>query len=619
MKKERKSCPLYGIAIALALAFALVGYRLVDLQIFRHSDLSQLAQKNTRRLNIREPLRGQIRDSRGNPLAMSMPAKVICADPSLIGNRQPEIARVIAPLLQTNEMSVIERLLPKTREVNGKIITNQYVVLKRKVSLETWSKIQEAMTNLTFGVDEKLLKPSERVFYRNLRNKAIFAEEDQLRVYPNHQLAAHVIGYVGGDEQVGQNGIERALNSKLTGVRGWLRTETDGRRRELVMYRDQDVDPHNGMNVVLTIDSGLQDIVETELAEAMARHTPISISCVMMRPKTGEILAMATLPTYDPNSPGSSRPEALRNRVITDIAEPGSTFKIVVVSAALNEKRIKLSDVYDCEHGRFYFGGRVLHDHESYGPLTVEQIITKSSNIGSAKIAIQKLGEDTLYDYIKKFGFGTRTGIPLPGEVSGIVHPVDKWSKVSIAQIPMGHGIAVTPMQMVMAMSAIANKGMLMRPMLVSRLEDENGTTVAQFQPQPSRRVVSEEAAYEMTKALKTVPSKDGTAVEAHLENYTVAGKTGTAQKVENGTYARGKYYSSFIGFFPADDPELCISVVMDEPKNGHYGGKTAAPVFKNIAERAARYLNLRPDIAPEPAVQDVIAANLPSHEQRKF
>lgn len=595
------------LGVMLATGFVALGYRLVELQINRHEELRLLSQKQTRHTIYRESMRGQIKDCRGNPLAMSVPVKTVCADPTLIGSHQLQVARVLAPLLQTNEHYLVERLSPRTREVDGRMVTNQYIVLKRKVPLETWEKVSLAMSNLTFGIDEKALRQSQKLFYRNLRRNAIFQEEDQMRVYPNGRLASHVIGFVGGDDDDGQNGIELSFNQKLTGVRGWRRTES-AKGRELVAYRDQNVEPRDGMNVVLTIDSGVQNIVETELAEAMARHTPISVSCIVIRPRTGEVVAMATLPDYDPNRAGNSPSEALRNRVICDIAEPGSTFKIVVVSAALHQSALKLSDVFFCENGRFPYAGRILHDHESHGNLTVEQIITKSSNIGAAKIGI-RLGEEALYSYIKQFGFGTETGLPLPGEVNGIVHPPTKWSKVSIAQIPMGHGLASTPVQTAFAMAAIANGGRLMRPMLVSRVEDTQGKVVGTVEPQMVRQVINENAARQTVKALKTVISEEGTASKARLENYTVAGKTGTAQKVENGRYVHGKYFSSFIGFFPADDPELCISVVMDEPKNGHYGGQTAAPVFHNIAERAARYLNIRPDIQ----TKDTFAAVAPA------
>jgi cell division protein FtsI/penicillin-binding protein 2 len=281
--------------------------------------------------------------------------------------------------------------------------------------------------------------------------------------------------------------------------------------------------------------------------------------------------------------------------MITDIVEPGSTFKVVVASAVLNEKLVRLGDVFNCENGVFFYGGRTLHDHDSYSALTVEGIITKSSNIGAAKLGI-RLGEERLYEYMRNFGFGQTTGIPLRGEQAGIVHPVKKWSKVSIAQIPMGHGIAVTRMQMIMAMCAIANDGWLMRPMLVDRLEDQEHNLVAKYGPLRLRQVISEQASRDMVTALKTVVSTNGTAVKAAMENYTVAGKTGTAQKVENGRYVHGKYFSSFIGFFPADEPELCIAVMLDEPRQGYYGGTTAGPTFKQIAERAANYLNIRPD-----------------------
>ena len=600
-----KNKRLMVLASLLALALVSLTYQLVALQLLRHEELQATAETNTRRTTVREPLRGQIRDCRGNPLAISVPAKVVCADPTLLGNYQPQIAKLLAPLLQTNESYLVERLTPKTREVEGKTVTNKFVVLKRKVPLETWQKIQGIMTNLTFAAEAGKLKQSEKSFYNYLRRSAIFTRDDQLRVYPNQNLAAHVLGYVGGDEEAGQNGIELAFNQQLTGTAGWLRTETDVRRREMVAYRDQDVEPRDGLNVVLTIDAGLQNIVETELAEAMPKHSPISISCTVIRPKTGEILAMATLPNFDPNRPGAFSMDALRNRVISDISEPGSTFKIVVVSGALNDGVVKLTDQFNCENGAFAYAGKVLHDHERYGVLSVERIITKSSNIGAAKIAIERLHEQKLYDYIRDFGFGKKTGLPLPGEVSGIFHPLKNWSKVSVAQIPMGQGIATTPLQTMMAMCAIANHGKLMRPMIVSRLEDAEGNEVVHNSPQEVRQVISASAAHEMVTALKTVVSDDGTAPKARLDHYTVAGKTGTAQKAENGVYAHGKYFSSFIGFFPADEPELCISVVMDEPKNGHYGGQTAAPVFKDIAERAARYLNLKPDLQPDLAVED--------------
>ena len=267
---------------------------------------------------------------------------------------------------------------------------------------------------------------------------------------------------------------------------------------------------------------------------------------------------------------------------------------------------VRLDDPFYCEQGHFEYAGKVLHDHEPFGTLTTEGIITKSSNIGAAKIGI-KLGEDRLYNYASDFGFGDRTGIPLPGEVGGILHPVKDWSKVSIAQIPMGHGVAVTRLQMALAMSALANDGWLMRPMLVKYLTDRSGNIVEQYAPQHVRQVVSDATDKEMIEALKTVVSADGTAPGAAMKDYVVAGKTGTAQKVENGTYATDKYMASFIGFFPADHPQVCISIVMDEPKEGYYGGQVCGPVFRDVAEKCASYLNIPPDgNLPQPNTMQV-------------
>jgi cell division protein FtsI/penicillin-binding protein 2 len=606
---------LYVMAVFLGGALAALGYRLVDLQVARHGEFEALAQQNTVRTIERKPMRGQILDMHGTPLAYSQPAKVICADPTLLGPYRKEVAHALAPLLQTGEASLADRLIPRLVEENGKTNISKYVLLQRKVPLETWEKIRQTMAGLSFGVDESKLKSTNRTFYTNLRTKAIFTEEDRIRNYPGQRLAAHVLGFVGNDDdETGLAGIECSFNSKLEGFAGWRKTELDKHQRELVAYRDQDVAPRDGLNVVLTIDAGLQNIVECELAEGAKAHSPISISCMMVRPRTGEILAMATLPNFDPNHPGVFPINDLRNRVVSDVAEPGSTFKIVVVTGALNEHLVTPSDVFNCGMGQFFYAGHTLHDHKSYADLSVEQIITKSSNIGAAKIGI-RLGDTTLWQYMHNFGFGQRTGIPLPAEVPGIVHAVSNWTKVSIAQIPMGQGVAVTPLQMVMAMSALANKGLLMRPMLVSRLEEPNGKVAVQYEPQPVRRVADQEAISEMVKALKTVPTSEGTAPQARLDHYTVAGKTGTANKVEKGQYVV-KFYSSFIGFFPADNPELCISVVMDDPKDGHYGGDVAAPVFHAIAERAANYLNLKPDIAPEPApAQTLTVAASATHQ----
>jgi cell division protein FtsI/penicillin-binding protein 2 len=628
MAKKLQYRRLLALGTLLVLAFAGLACRLVDLQVLRHAELQAREENLTKHVDRLQPRRGDILDIKGNLLATSVFVKTVCANPSLMSNRYVEVAHALAPLLQTNELELAQRLMPRTRLENGRVEPVQYVMLKQKVPAEVWEKIRETMMSFTNNPGEKKLSAVERTFYENLRKSAVYTEplDDQLRTYPNQRLAAHVLGYLGSVEKTndgvrsveveGVAGIEAELNDKLSGVGGFRVTERNGKQQELVALRAEDVEPRDGLNVVLTIDSVIQNIVETALAEGMAKHSPESISAVVIRPRTGEILAMATLPNFDPNNPGGTggSPDAWCNRLISTPSEPGSTFKIVVVSGALEERTVTLSQQFFCENGDFLYAGRHLHDHEPYGTLSVENIITKSSNIGAAKIGIT-MGEDRLYEYIRAFGFGDRTEIPLPGESRGIVHPVKKWTKVSIAQIPMGQGVAVTPLQMAMAMSAIANGGVLMRPMLVDRLQDEDGTTVVKYEPQRVRRVISEETDREMIEALKTVVSADGTAPMAALDNYTVAGKTGTAQKSDGVQYL-DKFYSSFTGFFPADNPEICIYVSLDDPKGVHYGGQVAAPVFKQIAEEAATYLNIRPDRDPDTDLRGKVAAGpvLPSN-----
>jgi len=605
---------MLALTLMVCAAFAGLGYRLVDLQVLRHDELAKLAQDNTQREIRQAPRRGDILDARGNLLATSVPVKTVCADPSLIGNQQALVAQALAPLLQMPEGEIYPKLFPRvSKNEKGETVTNNlhYARLKKNVSEETWQKIQLAMSRMSFGVDETKLAKTNRQFFNNLRQSAVFAEPDQMRVYPNGSLAAQVIGFPGVEEfkldgrpisQIsGHGGVELSLNSSLSGVAGWRVTATDSKQRELVALRDEDVQPRDGLNVVLTIDAAIQHILESELADAMKEHDPVSITGIVTRPRTGEILAMASLPDFDPNNPGAAPPEALRNRVISDVMEPGSTFKTIVVSGALNEHVVSLNDVIFCENGLFYYGGIPLQDaeHDHFGNLTVEQILEKSSNIGASKIGI-KLQAPKLYDYMTRFGLGAQTGIPLPDESSAqnFVRPPDKWGKYSLAQIPMGQGVAVTRLQMVMAVGAIANGGVLMRPMLVKRLQDRDGKVVQQYEPQTVRRVISDETAKEMVKALKTVVSDEGTAPLARMANYVVAGKTGTAQKVVNGTYSKDKFVITFIGFFPANDPQICISIVMDAPKEGGhaFGGALCGPVFKDVADRCASYLNIPPD-----------------------
>ena len=626
---------LLVLALLLGACFAALCYRLVDLQVFRHQKLGAQASAQHRRSIFKEPARGDIRDVRGNVLATSERVETVCVDPALLittnADFRPAMARLMAPLLQLTEPQLLQSFAKiwRTNE-QGRALTNHFVVLKRKVSVEDWEKINRTLdVQFTNAVREALLrfnaantgtrhfKPRSKLPPRELTKLtevwklAVFAEDDYLRTYPNHQLASHVLGFTSVEttnvdgrpisSNVGREGVEWSMDNKLAGVRGWMLTETDSRRRELVAFREQDVEAHPGLNVVLSLDARVQQIVEEEIAAVMQKHSAAGVTALVVRPRTGQILAMASVPTFDPNRLTGTTDEMRRNRTVVDTAEPGSTFKIVTVSGAIEEKIVKLEDQFDCEHGSFYFAGAKLSDHgKGYGVLSVEDIV-ESSNIGTAKIAL-KMGETTAFRYIRDFGFGRKTGIELRAESAGILHPLKDWTKISISRVPIGQGVAATQLQMALAMSAVANGGRLMRPMLVDHLQDASGHIVTQYQPQEVRKVISESTARQMVEAMKGVVAR-GTGVKAKLDNYTVAGKTGTAQKpLPGGGYNHEKFFASFIGFFPADAPELCISVSVDEPNtkgNLYYGGACAAPAFKRIAERAAGYLNIRPDIIP--------------------
>lgn len=623
MEAARNRRRLIVLTIILSLAFVGLGCRLVDIQWSRHEEFRVRAEQQHEYEIFREAPRGDIRDRRGNLLATSIPARTICADPGMLAGQEAEIAMVLAPLLKTNETTLVS-LLSRFWRTNsaGRVITNHYVRLKRRVPVDDWQKIDLALgAYFTNAVAPRATNAAHRRKLSIAWQRAITTEPDQIRSYPNHELAAQIIGFTREDTNLvndtiesylaGTEGIESTFDSKLRGTPGWVRTERDNRRRELYVFREQEVEPRPGLNVVLTIDARIQQIAEEELQTIMAKHFAQSASAVVIRPRTGEILAMANLPTFDPNAPGKAKdPGARRNRIITDTFEPGSTFKTVTVAGAFNDGVIHLADTYNCENGIFYFAGKPLHDHEHYGLMTVRNIIAHSSNIGTAKIAI-RLGQERAYKYIMDFGFGERTGLPLTGEVRGYVPKLKDWKQIHISRIPIGQGVSATPLQTAMALAAVANGGVLMRPMIVSGLVDDKGAAVVRFEPQVVRRVVSEAAARTTVEALKSVVEQ-GTAEKAALEHYTVAGKTGTAQKVVDGQYSHDKYYASFVGFFPADNPELLIAISADEPlkRTGFYGGTVCAPVFKRIAERTANFLNIKPDLQPDKAADVITAGN---------
>jgi cell division protein FtsI/penicillin-binding protein 2 len=579
---------LWMFAALLVLSFSGLGYRLVDIQIIRHEELLAKTIKMRERMQVRPSRRGQIYDAHGQLLATSVPVKSVYVDPRQVGEEREALARALSPILGIPWEKLAKQLERQEYvDAKGVVQERKAVPLKHKVSLEDWDRVKAVIRDFA-------LKPN-----------TIFTEkvDGELRVYPNGSLAAQVLGFAGdrdepstsqlSDQLVGKAGIEASLDQELSGTRGVREVIQSERSSELVAMRPLDVAPRSGLGVVLTLDARIQHIVETEIEAAYLQHSPISVTCVAVRPRTGEILAMANLPTFDPNRPGAVPPGNWRNRAITDVLEPGSTFKALVVAGALQDKVVTLDTEVNCEGGSFTYKRQTLHDVTPHGVLRVEDVVAKSSNIGAAKIGIM-LGAQRLHQYMRAFGMGEPTRVLLGGEVRGMVHPVKDWSKISVAWIPMGHEVAVTPLQMVMAMGAIANDGKLMRPMLVKALVDEEGGIVAESAPKVVRQVIDETTARKITQALKTAV-RSGTGKKAKLEFYDVAGKTGTAQKLVNGKYSTEKHYISFIGFFPADDPELCIAVFMDQPSKKAYGGEAAAPVWKRIAERVSSYLGIPP------------------------
>jgi len=343
----------------------------------------------------------------------------------------------------------------------------------------------------------------------------------------------------------------------------------------------------------------LQNIVENEIDAAMAQYSPQKATIILMRPQTGEILAMANRPNFDLNLRSEARPEQMKNRAIIDMMEPGSTFKIVAAAAALNERKVHPDSSIFCENGLWNFGGAALHDHRAFSNLSVREILIKSSNIGAAKLALT-VGDQKFYEYIRRFGFGERTGIELPGEINGLIRPPKSWSKISITRIPMGHEVGVTPLQMTVAMATIANGGKLIMPRIVKSITTSDGKSLSSLSPVVLRQVIAPETAKEISEALRGVVSDRGTAAAAAVPGFTIAGKTGTAQKVDpRGGYEQGKYVVSFAGFLPAEHPEFVGLVVLDDAHTSkpelNYGGLVAGPIFSRVAEKAARYLDLEP------------------------
>jgi cell division protein FtsI/penicillin-binding protein 2 len=393
------------IAGLLGVAFAGLSARLVMLQVCDHDRYRAVAER--KQVFLREPRRGEILDANGNPLAISVPVKKIFANPKFIGSQYSEVARALAPFIGMNEGELARKLHPTILRTNefGMPITNSYVNLRKKVTLEQWQQITQVMNGLTFAAETGSLTKSQKRYYRTLRQKGIYAEDDQLRTYPGGRLASHVLGYVQDDEldfneghlieMTGKYGIERWFNNQLRGVRGWRISETDHKRREIVVYRQQEIEARPGLNVVLTLDIVVQNILESALEDAVQKHSPKSVSAMAVRPATGEILGLAVWPDFDPADPGNATPDHMRNRIVADSYEPGSVFKIVAIAAALNENLVRLTDMINCENGLWHYAGKPLKDHGHYSVIPFEMVVAKSSNIGTAKVGLM-LGEERL-------------------------------------------------------------------------------------------------------------------------------------------------------------------------------------------------------------------------------
>ncbi|MDP2911128.1 MAG: penicillin-binding transpeptidase domain-containing protein, partial [Candidatus Omnitrophota bacterium] len=418
-------------------------------------------------------------------------------------------------------------------------------------------------------------------------------------VYPNGVIASHILGFTDTDNN-GLEGLELRFDKHLKGVQGYRYAIRDAKQREVPSYEYKEIQPVDGDNIVLTIDNMIQSIAEKELENGYKKFHAKGACIIIMDPFTGDILALANRPSYDPNNArGGATADSRRNRAICDYFEPGSSFKIIAASSLLEEKAVRPDEKFYCENGEYKWHGHTYHDHTPHGWLAFRDVIKYSSNIGTMKAA-QKLGPDRLYKYIKKFGFGEKTGIELPGEINGVTTHPSTWSKLSLCSISMGQEVTVTALQLSRAIAVLANGGNLVTPRIVEAIEDRTGHVIKKFETKKPQRIISEETAKEMRNILRGVVDS-GTAEMAEVDGYFPAGKTGTAQKVEsNGTYSHSKFTASFIGFVPYDDPRLVIAVIMDEPRPIYYGGVVCAPVFKKVTAELMSYYKIWPKEAPK-------------------
>jgi cell division protein FtsI (penicillin-binding protein 3) len=572
---ERKKRPfqtrLALIIVLITLWTGAILARLVYLQVLKHDEYSQLAVKG--QVSIRSVLapRGVIYDSHMDELATSTTVSTVVADPARLRNIQ-RTAEDLAPILEMNPDDLMDRISD-----HGK---KHYLPLKRRVDPKAEARIEA------------------------LGTQGIFLIEESMRVYPNRELACHVLGFVNmnGD---GGAGLELQYDKELKGTPGEVSLDVDARGRS---FRGNVLKaPVQGRSLVLSIDKSIQYVAARELAAGVEKNSAAAGVAVVMESDTGRILALASTPEFNSNSYNEYTPDYWRNRAVSDIFEPGSTFKVVVATAALEAGLVRPNESIDCQMGSIMIGRHVFHDHKPYGLLIFPQILELSSNVGAAKLGL-RLGEVRLYTALRNFGFGSRTGVDLPGEIIGLVRDWHRWSGLSIGAISFGQEVGVTSLQILTAINTIANGGYRVRPSIVDRIIDEKGDLVRVRAPEKTRIVRAETAAV-IRNAFEGVVLR-GTGRMAALEGYRAAGKTGTAQKIVNGRYSNTKYMASFIGFAPMPNPRLTILVQIDEPKGAIYGGDVSAPVFQKIAQQALLLLHVPPDKSlPLPKFNPALAA----------
>lgn len=546
-----------------------LGSRLAFLHLGENGHLQDRVERM--RVDEQEILvgRGRIFDTRGTLLAIDLPMKDVIVDPVAIqeAGHVQFVSAHLSRLLKKDPDEVLAKICKPDRR---------------------WEKIEKFVPMEVVEQIEHLQLPG------------VFYEDVCRRHYPHGHLMSHVIGFANY-AGVGSAGVEQSMNRFLKGRPGLVVTERDGKRRNLYNRRSLEIPPQAGADVHLTIDEGLQFMVEQALDEAMEEHHAKGAWALVQRVRTGEMLAMAGRPGYDLNLFTESTPEQRRNRSISYVYEPGSTFKVAIIAAALNEGVVSPTTMFNCEHGCWYYRGRPLRDYHGYGMLSMADVLKKSSNIGAAKIALM-LNPARTERYLREFGIGASVGLSLPGEEGGIFRSRDSWTAISLSRIAMGHEVAVTSLQMLNAVSAIANDGFLMKPRIIRKVVHTDGRTLFETEPEVLSRPITPETSATMRRLMARVTEQGGTGRRARLEDlvgFTVAGKTGTAQKPVRGGYSDTANMASFVGFLPAEKPEISMIVVVDEPQPKHTGGAVAAPVFRKIAEQAVKYLDIPPVLKP--------------------